>query len=185
MAFILSLLFAFALADSAIIPDSVATQYINEQEDRYFLFDDSAQSFREIPRSIESVDSLLTLASDERSNDSATSFNAARQALVISNDIDYKEGIATSHNIIGIKYLDFGDHELAHMHYLKAMGIEEQRGNAEGIARLLNNIAQIYIEQENYNEGAKYLEASMDTWMYLGEERETLVSTNNLGYSPA
>lgn len=181
MTYLFILLLTFAFADTAAHADAIAHQNGPIQDDQVYLYDDETSSYVEYPRTQTVVDSLLDVATRERSRNSGVSFNAARQALSVSKDIDYTEGIARAHNLIGIKYLDFGDHELAHRHYLQALSVENARNNSEGIARLLNNIAQIYVEQENYSEGSSYLRASMKKWKELGDDRRVLATTNNLG----
>jgi len=179
--YLFTLLLMFASADTAAHADAIAHQNGPIQDDQVYLYDDETSSYVEYPRTQTVADSLLDVATKERSRNSGVSFNAARQALSVSKDIDYTEGIARAHNLIGIKYLDFGDHELAHRHYLQALSVENARNNSEGIARLLNNIAQIYVEQENYSEGSSYLRASMKKWKELGDDRRILATTNNLG----
>lgn len=178
----LILIMVFSLSSAA------SDEYENEQEKitdskatSYYIYDDQAESFNQIPKSEASVDSLLELGDEKRDRDSSLSFRVARQAVTIAAEIDYKEGLAGAYNLMGMKYLDFGDHELAHEHYLKSMRLEEELGNREGIASLFNNISLIYAKQEDYETAAKYLEASIDTWKEINSEQETLFATNNLG----
>ncbi|WP_116034528.1 tetratricopeptide repeat-containing sensor histidine kinase [Rhodohalobacter sp. SW132] len=159
---------------------SVQNEYPG-QESPYYLLDLNDQGFQTIPKTEASVDSLLRLGFDQRDRDSRLSFEVARQALSIAYDIDYKEGMAGSHNLIGIKYIDFGDHELAHQNYLLALAIEEKLGNDSEIANILNNLSRIYVEQGNFDEAVKYLEASIERWNAVGENRRVLSTTNNLG----
>lgn len=114
---------------------------IQEQTTSTYYLNSNSFNLEQIPHTIASVDSLLKIGSEVRNHDSRESFNVARQALTIALEIDYEEGIAKSHNLIGIKYLDFGDHELAHYHHLQAMSIEETLGNQKAISNSLNNIA--------------------------------------------
>lgn len=151
------------------------------RENLFFVYDQSTDSFNRIPKTEASVDSLLDLGNENRDKDSSLSFRSARQALTIAEQINYKPGLARAYNLIGSKYLDFGDHEMAHTSYLKSMRIEEEFGNSEGIASLLNNISLIYVEQEQYDLAANYLKASIDAWKEISKEHESLIGTNNLG----
>ncbi|CAN5146967.1 hypothetical protein BH23BAC3_BH23BAC3_11390 [soil metagenome] len=177
LTFIIGLL---ALDPPAALSEGNQTGH-QEQPTSYYLLDHSSYSIDQIPHTIASVDSLLKIGTEQQNHDSRESFNAARQALTISYDIDYKEGIAKSYNLIGIKYLDFGDHELAHYHYLQAMSIEASLGNQEAIANILNNMARVYVEQEDYQEAAKYLEESIITLKTINKDQQALSATNNLG----
>lgn len=182
MIIIIALLFAFTSADTvstALQDENVAYNKLSEQS--YYLFDNSQESFEQITKTTASVDSLLRISSEQRDRNSGLSFNMARQALTIAEDIQYEEGKASAFNLIGIKYLDFGDHEMAHLYYLKALEIEERLGNHEAIAQLLNNLAQIFIEQGKHDDGVAYLEESIKVWNSIHEEGRALSATNNLG----
>lgn len=146
-----------------------------------FLFNDITESFQQLPKTEETVDSLLVAGFGNLNKDSGISFQAARQAETIAEELEYKEGLAGVYNLLGNNYLDFGDHELANVYYHKAIRMEEELGNERGIASALNNLSLIYVEQEEYETAAEYLEESIKTWQSLNEDQESLISTNNLG----
>lgn len=182
MELIFAFLFAFTLGDtfSTVLQDE-SLLHDKQSEQSYFLYDNTQGEFEQIPKTKASVDSLLHISSRERDRDGGLSFNAARQALTIAEDIYYEQGASSAFNLMGIKYLDFGDHEMAHLHYLKAMEIEERLGNYSAKAQILNNLAQIFVEQEKYDDGISYLEKSIGVWNSIKEEQQALTATNNLG----
>jgi len=150
-------------------------------EKNTYLFNEITESFEQIPKTEQAVDSLLAIGFDNLQKDSGISFQSARQAETIATEINYIEGLASVFNLLGNNYLDFGDHEMANIYYLKALRNEEQLGNDRGIASALNNLSLIYVEQEEYETAAEYLEESIKTWQSLNEDYESLISTNNLG----
>jgi len=152
-----------------------------QEESSYYLYNQSSESFSRIPKTEEAVDSLLSIGIEYLNKDSGLSFQAARQAETIAEEIEYTEGLASVYNLMGSKYLDFGDHEMANTYYIKTIRIEEELGNQRGIASALNNLSLIYVEQENYETAADYLEESIWIWESLNEAHETIISTNNLG----
>lgn len=153
-----------------------------QQDERYFfLHDNESNSFNKFPITEEAADSLLSIGFGNLNKDSGISFQAARQAETIAEEIQYKEGLADVFNLLGSNYLDIGDHEMANTYYLKAIRMEEELGNERGVASALNNLSLIHVEQENYEIAAKYLEKSIKAWKSLNEEQESLISTNNLG----
>ena len=152
-----------------------------QNDDKTFIYSEQTDSFKRIPHTKEAVDSLLMVSADYVDKDSGISFQAARHAEIIAESIEYKEGKSHSYNLLGSKYLDFGDHETANTYYLKALRIEEELGNDRGIANLLNNLSLIYVEQEQYSIAAEYLEKSINTWQRLDEDHQSLISINNLG----
>lgn len=167
-----------------MIPDCMLANQLHaekQQEIDYYLYDGLTESFNKIPKSEDAVDSLLTIGFENRDKNSGLSFQSARQAQTISEEIGYKAGLAKAYNLLGSKYLDFGDQELAHTHYLRAMRLEEELGNERAIADALNNISFIYVEQEEYTTAANYLKESINIWKSINDEQESLISTNNLG----
>jgi len=181
VSYIITFIIALLAIDSFTLSDEDQFNSLQKKADTYFLLDNSSKSYKEIPRTIAAVDSLLEIGFKQRDRDSRESFNAARQAQSISYDINYREGLAESYNLMGIKYLDFGDHEMSHYHLLQAMGIQELLGNESKIADILNNIARVYVEQDNYQKAAKYLEASIEILTRINNDQQALAATNNLG----
>ena len=172
------LLIAFAPIQSAAEQTAGETE---QTENRSYLFNNLTDSFQQIPTTEEAVDSLLSIGFENLNKDSGISFQSARQAETIAAEIEYKKGLASAYNLLGNNYLDFGDHEMAHVYYLKALQMEEELGNVRGIASALNNLSLVYVEQEEYETAAEYLEESIKTWQSLDEDQESLISTNNLG----
>jgi len=174
-------IFLFALSNPHVNEESFIDTASIKETDKYFLFEKSSNVFINIEKSATTVDSLLSISSHERDRNLSTSYQAARQAYTIAEEISYAEGLAEALNLMGIHYLEFGDHEMALAYYLKAIDIESELGNDAGIANLLNNISIIYLQQENYSLAAEYLESSIDVWKMLDEEQRALIATNNLG----
>lgn len=173
--------FLFTPPDSVQLALAPEAEQDSDAENTYFIYDPASETFNRVPKTEVAVDSLLSLGNKNRDRDSGLSFNAARQALTIAEELDYPEGLSGAHNLIGSKYLDFGDHELAHQHYLSALRIEEERGNMEGMAGVYNNISLIHVEQEQYETAATYLEESIRIWEEIGDPAQLLIGTNNLG----
>jgi signal transduction histidine kinase len=154
---------------------------ILETESQYLIFDIESTEVLTIPNNRASVDSLLNLSSSLADTDSRGSYETARQAYIISRNIDYKDGMARAHNFLGIRYFNFGEYEMAINHYLAALDIEEELGNDDRIASLLNNFSLVYAEQENYDRATFYLSESLEKRRSIGQTSQVHVSTNNLG----
>ncbi|MEX0646653.1 MAG: tetratricopeptide repeat-containing sensor histidine kinase [Balneolaceae bacterium] len=161
-------------------PRNLYGQNENEEE-HYFILNTETGEFLEISRTSEAIDSLLSLGNEMRNRNSRISYHAAREALVLSQEIGYWEGLAGAYNLAGIKYLDFGEYEYAMDHFLKAIEIQEQLDNEEAITGLLNNIALVHIEEENYDKAAEYLLAGVQKREALGQQEQAAIAINNLG----
>lgn len=81
------------------------------------------------------------------SPDSAAQF--AQQALQLSEQLHYQEGMALSYNNLGIVYGALGEQDKAVDYHQRALQIREATGYQRGIANSLNNIGRIYTEQAN------------------------------------
>lgn len=168
-----------------LVTDQAATGQVTNETQRdeaeFYLYNGSTDSFNKFPVTEESVDSLLSIGFDHLNRDSGISFQAARHAETIAEELQYKRGLAGVFNLLGNNYLDFGDHEMANSYYIKAIRMEEELGNERGVASALNNLSLIYVEQEDFETAAEYLEQSINAWKTLDDDYNSLLSTNNLG----
>jgi signal transduction histidine kinase len=160
-------------------PDNVH----QEQNGPHYLYDRDTERFIPVERTPAAADSLLAMADEMMNRDARISFHSARAALLLSEEIGYREGISRALNLVANKYLDFGDYELALSHYHRAIELEEYLGNLERVATLLNNMALVHLEQGNYDSSADYLHKSIELKQELGLEADIYLAMNNLGVS--
>lgn len=154
---------------------------IEEINNQLFIYNNETEEVLKVAKTEAVADSLINSSNELRGSDTRGSFLAARQALVISRDLGYRDGLARAHNLLGINHFDFGDYEQALTHYFAAMEIEEELGNEDRIASLLNNFALVYAEQGDYEMTANYLMESIDKRKSIGQTSQVFTATNNLG----
>lgn len=154
---------------------------IQEAGDRYIIFDTKTNEFIEVDKSESSADSLLEVSNRLRETDTQASLLAARQARVISEDLEYLDGAARAYNLLGINYANMGDYEEAIQFYVLAMDIEEELGNDSRVAVLLGNFATVYTEQGNLEMTRRYYQESIDRLRKIGETDQIYTSVNNMG----
>ena len=152
-----------------------------EESDRYFVLDPETLNFIELQKTPATVDSLINYGIRERNRDARIAYHVAREALALAQEIGYIDGLARAHNLAGIKYLDFGEYELAMTHYLTALEIETELENETAMAMLLSNIGLIHLEQKNYTKATEYLFESIQRRENLGQYNENYLTYNNLG----
>lgn len=181
--FILFIFFlGFSLNSFAILQDqNIPLHQSGEETERYFVLDPETLNFVELQKTPATVDSLIDYGIRERNRDARVTYHVAREALSLAQEIGYTEGLARAHNLTGIKYLDFGEYELAMTHYLAALEIQSELGDEIGVAMLLSNIGLIHLEQKNYEKATEYLRESIDRRESLGQFRENYLTFNNLG----
>src|SRR5262245_28191276 len=73
----------------------------------------TAFSQSELPVDTTSVNQLLKLSIKDQWIDPYRSLDYADQALKQAEEINYRKGVATAHNLKGFSYWTFGDNELA------------------------------------------------------------------------
>ena len=102
------------------------------------------------------VNTLNNLAWEFRNTDEyENSVNCAKEAFILSDNINYKKGKAKSLNIIGVVYMDQGNYSEALKNHYASLKIREEIGDKRGMANSYNNIGIIYDDQGNYPEALK------------------------------
>lgn len=76
----------------------------------------------------------------------------ARASIDISSDINYKKGIARAFSLLGSSYWYEGIYDLALDHYLHSLRLYEDMDDRMGTSLLLNNIAELYKKQKDYEQ---------------------------------
>jgi PAS domain S-box-containing protein len=104
-----------------------------------------------------------------------------KQALEISDELNYKKGLAHSLNNIGVGYYYLSDYNKALEYYLKSLKIQKEIGDKKGIARSLNNIGNIYYYFGNYNKALENFLKSLKLLEEIGDKESFSVTLNNVG----
>lgn len=181
MCFRLLFLITVSLLWSVVLLPSSTFGFSQQERHEEITFNSDLGSFTGIPETEAGVDSLLSYGIEMRDRDSRVSFYAAKEALVLSKELNYRAGEAQANNLAANKYLDFGDYEHALEHYLLGYDIEEELGNHERMANIKNNLALVYLQQENYDRAAGYFEESLEIREQIGQSDQTHIAINNIG----
>jgi len=113
--------------------------------------------------------------------DPEKAMNYAKQALVISEKIDYKKGISSAYNSMGIFNSNKGDYLSALEFYKKALKIRIEMGDKRGIAGTCNNIGIIYRDQGIYPEALKFSFAALKINEETGNKTWQAFNYSNIG----
>ncbi|MDG1477323.1 MAG: tetratricopeptide repeat protein [Vicingaceae bacterium] len=106
-----------------------------------------------------------------------------KKGLKIQEEINSKEGMATSHNNIGTVYKKQGDVPTALEHYHKSLKLYQEIDNISGLGQALNNIGNTYHEQGDPNLALEYFHRGRNLYKKAGDERSEATILNNIGYS--
>ncbi|MCC7301513.1 MAG: tetratricopeptide repeat protein [Bacteroidia bacterium] len=105
-------------------------------------------------------------------------FQVAAQS---SENRKYKYGLAQANSGMGLVYLSQSNHPKALEFHLKALRINEEIKNIEGILVNLGNIGIVYVEEKNYPKAIEYYQKVMHKADSLGKSRLKMVQYANLG----
>jgi len=104
-----------------------------------------------------------------------------KQALLLSQNLNFKKGIATSYSNIGNIYNLQGRYPEALKNHFAALKLREEIKDKEGIATSYINIGIIYYYQGNYPEALKNYFASLKIQEEIKDKQGIAYSCNNIG----
>jgi signal transduction histidine kinase len=115
-------------------------------------------------------------------NDPEQALDYAKQLLSLSEQINYKKGISSAYNGMGLINSNKGDYFSALEFYKKALKIRIEMGDKKGIAGTYNNIGVIYRQQGNYPEALKNYFAALKINEETGNKTWQAFNYSNIGY---
>jgi serine phosphatase RsbU (regulator of sigma subunit)/Flp pilus assembly protein TadD len=124
---------------------------------------------------------LNSLAWEFQSSNTPQSLQYAQQALALAKQLNYKSGLISAYNSIGIAYYFTGAYPEALRNYFEAIKLLEESGNKKRLGGAYNNIAALYLEQEQYPDAEKYFTKSLEIDKALDDKEGMAQSYNNLG----
>src|ERR1700739_733673 len=107
------------------------------------------------------ADTIRLTALDElawryNSHNPDSSIILAEQEAVFAHSANLKKYEASTVSIIGVAYENKGNYPKALEYYLKALKINEERENKNGIANCYNDIGVVYEIQSEYSKALEY-----------------------------
>lgn len=108
-------------------------------------------------------------------------YTTAKEALSISQEISYAEGIATGYNNLGVFYKNQGDYSRALMYYHKALSIQDSLRNKQGIAYLYNNIGTIHSLNGNASKALTFYNKAYAIFIEQDDTAKIIGTLNNIG----
>ncbi|TAH20541.1 MAG: tetratricopeptide repeat protein [Cytophagales bacterium] len=105
----------------------------------------------------------------------------AEEALKFAQSISYQHGIASSIDLLGTLYEQFGDYAKALEYKLKALRIYEQSKDIGGIAKGFNNIGVLYYRQKNLDKALEYYEKALEIVVRQNRKSAIAVYMLNIG----
>lgn len=104
-----------------------------------------------------------------------------QKAIKIAKELDYKRGLATAYNRVGIVYDVTGRYKEALENYSIALILNNEIGNEANAAGVLNNIGMIYWNKGDYAKALSFYFKSAETLERIGNENMLGNVYNNIG----
>lgn len=105
----------------------------------------------------------------------------AKEALAISEKLQWKKGISDSYHSMGIYYYTLSDYQKTVNYWLRALKLREEIGNKFLIATSVGNIGLIYQKLNNYPKALEYFTRALKTDEEIGNKEGISRHLCNLG----
>jgi tetratricopeptide (TPR) repeat protein len=106
----------------------------------------------------------------------------ADEALLLSQKLNYPEGIAKAYNQTGIVYWYIKDNEAALVYHQKALDIYLKLGNKTGVAEVLNRIGHDYADLPDYTKALLFFRRALELDTQTGNQPGIVKNTDLVGF---
>ena len=142
---------------------------------------DSLETQLKIVSSKEKVEVLNELAKEYKSSLPEKTMEYGKQALELSQKIDYTKGEADALANIATAYYIYSDYHKSIEIFLEALQIFEEIEDKKNIAQILNNIGLTYNVLSKYEISLNYHLKSLKIREEIGDKEGVAASYNNIG----
>lgn len=105
----------------------------------------------------------------------------SKQALELSEKLNYKKGISISLSDIGSIYSDQANYEKALANFLNSLKVYEELNDQKGIGKIYNNIGLIYMNQGNSDKALENFNKSLKIRIENDDKKGIARSYGNIG----
>jgi tetratricopeptide (TPR) repeat protein len=126
---------------------------------------------------------LNGLASELKFNNPDTAFSLAQKALDLSEQLQFKEGIAKSAQMIGIIYENQDKHKESIEHFILSLKMSEELGRQKDVATACTNVGIIYAETGRLDSARYFMNRALSINKQLKNNAGVAAALLNLGGS--
>lgn len=126
-------------------------------------------SIKSAPQTIEKINAMLDKAYSIRGSLIQNSKDIAKEALLLSREVDDKASISRALSILSLCLMITGEYEESMTCAEEAINIYEEIGDEKGIADAKYNIAGIYYKTDNPNIGLIFLKECLETYQQIDD----------------
>lgn len=142
---------------------------------------DSLESLLPYANDLQRADILSGLANCLRGTDTAKASSYARQALIISNKLNYCKGKANALITIGILEKNQGKFAEARLHYLKGLQLARTCKEAASVSFAYHSLGNLSYIKSELKKSIQYYIASVKISEQLGDRTKAARTYNNIG----
>lgn len=137
----------------------------------------------ELKKSVDTskVNLLNALSSEYRKKSPTKALEYSRQALAVSQKLEFKKGIGNAYSMIGAVFFVQGEFDKALEHYSKALVVRESISDKKGVANSLNSIGNVNINLGHYEKALEYYLKSIEICESIGDKKS--MPLNNIAAS--
>jgi serine phosphatase RsbU (regulator of sigma subunit) len=114
-------------------------------------------------------------------SDTAKAYTSLREALYLSQKLNFKRGEALSYMNMGFAKEDFGDYDKALMWYRRSKKTYEAMGDELGVTNCDNGIGNIYKSKSMFPEALALFEKSLSYYLKTNNQKGIPAMYNNMG----
>lgn len=127
------------------------------------------------------VNMLLALAEKNLNNFPEKYFIYSNQALDLSEKLNYKKGLATAYNNLGIYHYYKSDYYKALENYFASLKIRKELGGKKALANIYTNIGATYNYLANYTNALEFYLKALEIEEEINDKQGMARSYNNIG----
>jgi len=127
------------------------------------------------------VNSLVQLAGEYANNDLDRADGLSQEALNLSEQLRYQEGLVKSYNMIAHIRSSKGDYEEGYQYVKKAIELSEKAGNQELIAQSYNYLFVVLFKKGDYKQALPAAEKSLKIAQEINSVRLMAQGNDNVG----
>ena len=162
----------------------------------------SVLGFTQDQRKLDSLESYLKIAKEDTvkanvlcelgmmysSTNAGNAITYAEEAVKLSESLNYSEGIASGHNVLGATYFYQGNYSSALDHFIQTVGVAEETKDTTRMVTSYNNMGIIYMYQgqqtgnvADFDKSHEYLQKTLELSRIVKNEKQEAYILHNLG----
>lgn len=135
--------------------------FVYAQEPKNIIVNQLKKELQKTTVDTTKINFLNEIASNYKYNNAQEGLKYGEKALLLSQKINWKKGIAQANETLGICHQNLSNYSQALDYFQKALPLYEQMHEQSSVAATLKNIAFVYTAQKKYSIALSYFEKAL------------------------